>query len=321
MLDKELEGMSDDDFSLDELMEKIDGSAEKKAQQNQNKRKNLGRGLEALLGGDIESFDDSALSYEPKNQESADINLLYPSPFQPRKDFDEESLNSLAESIREKGVLQPLLVRKKDNKFEIIAGERRFRASKLAGLKEIPIIVKAFSDKEVAEVALVENLLRENLSPIEEAEGFKKLMEEFSHTQEVLSKVIGKSRSYVANALRLLNLSEEVKVLVRENKLSAGHARNLVGLDNDLKIAKEIISKDMSVRQVEELVAKIKEPKEEKQKPKKTINHDIVDIQNDLMQKLGLKVKISNKDENSGKVVLEYSTIAELDKIVSMLDK
>lgn len=178
----------------------------------------------------------------------------------------------MVESVKEKGVLQPLLVRKKNGRFEIIAGERRWRASKLAGLQTVPVIVKDMDDKEVLEVALVENLLRENLSAIEEAEGFQRLIDEFSHTQEALAQIVGKSRSHVANTLRLLNLPDSVKDLVREGTLSAGHARALVGLDNAETLAKQIVAKDLNVRQVEELVAKQKNPEvKEPKKPKTRI--------------------------------------------------
>lgn len=180
----------------------------------------------------------------------------------------------MVESVKEKGVLQPLLVRKKNGRFEIIAGERRWRASKLAGLQTVPVIVKDMDDKEVLEVALVENLLRENLSAIEEAEGFQRLIDEFSHTQEALAQIVGKSRSHVANTLRLLNLPDPVKDLVREGTLSAGHARALVGLDNAETLAKQIVAKDLNVRQVEELVAKQKNP--EVKEPKKAKDEDIV---------------------------------------------
>ena len=226
--------------------------------ENNHKRKSLGRGLGALLGEDdldLNSVEDlSSLAPSTTSASLIDIDLLKPGKFQPRTEFDEEALNSLAESIKEKGVLQPLLVRRDGMGFEIIAGERRWRASKLAGLDKVPVIEKDLSDKEVLEVALVENLLRENLSAIEEAEGLQRLIDEFSHTQEALSQIIGKSRSHIANTLRLLNLPEAVKLLVKEGRLSAGHARALVGLENAEALAERIIAKDLNVRQVEELV-------------------------------------------------------------------
>lgn len=287
------------------------------------KRKSLGRGLGALLG-DAEFNIDEALNDTPTQPVQApddrvDVNLLFPSPFQPRKDFDEEALNALVESVKEKGVLQPLLVRKKNGRFEIIAGERRWRASKLAGLQTVPVIVKDMDDKEVLEVALVENLLRENLSAIEEAEGFQRLINEFSHTQEALAQIVGKSRSHVANTLRLLNLPDSVKDLVREGTLSAGHARALVGLDNAETLAKQIIAKDLNVRQVEELVAKQKNP--EVKEPKKAKDEDIVEIEKDLNKNLGLRIKISPSKQGGGKVVLQYASAAELDMIIDILEQ
>ena len=287
------------------------------------KRKSLGRGLGALLG-DAEFNIDEALNDTPTQSAQApddrvDVNLLFPSPFQPRKDFDEEALNALVESVKEKGVLQPLLVRKKNGRFEIIAGERRWRASKLAGLQTVPVIVKDMDDKEVLEVALVENLLRENLSAIEEAEGFQRLIDEFSHTQEALAQIVGKSRSHVANTLRLLNLPDSVKDLVREGTLSAGHARALVGLDNAETLAKQIVAKDLNVRQVEELVAKQKNP--EVKEPKKAKDEDIVEIEKDLNKNLGLRIKISPSKQGGGKVVLQYASAAELDMIIDILEQ
>lgn len=287
------------------------------------KRKSLGRGLGALLG-DAEFNIDEALNDTPTQSAQApddrvDVNLLFPSPFQPRKDFDEEALNALVESVKEKGVLQPLLVRKKNGRFEIIAGERRWRASKLAGLQTVPVIVKDMDDKEVLEVALVENLLRENLSAIEEAEGFQRLIDEFSHTQEALAQIVGKSRSHVANTLRLLNLPDSVKDLVREGTLSTGHARALVGLDNAETLAKQIVAKDLNVRQVEELVAKQKNP--EVKEPKKAKDEDIVEIEKDLNKNLGLRIKISPSKQGGGKVVLQYASAAELDMIIDILEQ
>lgn len=285
-----------------------------------NKRKSLGRGLGALLGDD--DFNDSTQISDNKTSSTNYIFIgdIKPSSFQPRTEFDEEALNALVESIKEKGVLQPLLVRKQGDKYELIAGERRWRASKIAGLDKVPVIEKDLSDKEVLEVALVENLLRENLSAIEEAEGFQRLIAEFAHTQEALSQIVGKSRSHIANMLRLLNLPESVKHLVKESKLSAGHARALVGLDNAEALAKTIIQKDLSVRQVEDLVAKQKEGKKEVA-PKKSRDEDIAEIEKDLVKSLGLRIKISPSKQGGGKVVLQYASVAELDMIVEILEQ
>lgn len=317
---------------LDDKLEDLDimGGHEESSHNNSSnpKRKSLGRGLGALLGDDEfdinEALGDGPASQQISHAHCADdtvaIDSLYPSPFQPRKDFDEDALNALVESVKEKGVLQPLLVRKKGDRYEIIAGERRWRASKLAGLKTVPVIVKDLDDKEVLEVALVENLLRENLSAIEEAEGFQRLIDEFAHTQEALAQIVGKSRSHVANTLRLLNLPNAVKELVKEGKLSAGHARALVGLENAETLAKHIVSKDLNVRQVEELVAKQKEvgTKKESKAPK---DLDIVDIEKDLNKNLGLRIKISPSKQGGGKVVLQYASVAELDMIIDILEQ
>ncbi len=311
-------------LDLEKELADIDIVKDKEEVSHNPKRKSLGRGLGALLGEDSIDLDmelsDIDAHPEKSGADYVDINLIQPSKYQPRTEFDEEALNALVESIKEKGVLQPLLVRRQGDKFELIAGERRWRASKLAGLDKVPVIEKELSDKEVLEVALVENLLRENLSAIEEAEGFQRLIDEFAHTQEALSQIVGKSRSHIANMLRLLNLPESVKTLVKEGKISAGHARSLVGLENAEEVAQQIIVKDLSVRQVEELVAKQKEGKKE---PKEKIekDEDLVDIERGLVESLGLRIKISPSKQGGGKVVLQYASAAELDMIVDILEQ
>lgn len=286
------------------------------------KRKSLGRGLGALLGDDdldLNDFPDEGKKSFDKPADLVNINLIKASPFQPRTEFDEEALRALADSVKEKGVLQPLLVRKVGNDYELIAGERRLRASKLAGLSEVPVIVREMTDQEVLEVALVENLLRENLTAIEEAEGLQRLIDEFSHTQEALSKIIGKSRSHIANTLRLLTLPESVQNLVKEGKLSAGQARSLVGLENAEDLA-QLIIKRLNVRQVEELVNKLKNAKPQNKEPEE-ISQDLVDIEKSLNKSLGLRIKISQGKQGSGKVVLQYSSVAELDMIIDLLEQ
>lgn len=295
------------DNDLDELLND-------KPAQGSHKRKSLGRGLEALLGDDIETETPQI-----KATDSVSVTAIIPGKFQPRTEFDKEALQALADSVKEKGVLQPLLVRRQGDKFELIAGERRWRAAQMAGLTEVPVVVKEFSDQQVLEVALVENILRENLSAIEEAEGYQRLIDEFGHTQEALSQIVGKSRSNVANTLRLLSLPKEVQELVREGKLSAGHARALVGLEDAAKLAAGIIAKDLSVRQVEDLIAKRKEPKTEKPKTEK--NTDIADIERELVKSLGLRIKISPNKQGGGKVVLQYASVAELDMIIETLEQ
>lgn len=307
---------------LEDKINELDKLAEGENHANA-KRKSLGRGLGALLGDDDLDLNDFPGEEKKSSDKPADlvnINLIKASPFQPRTEFDEEALRALADSVKEKGVLQPLLVRKVGNDYELIAGERRLRASKLAGLSEVPVIVREMTDQEVLEVALVENLLRENLSAIEEAEGLQRLIDEFSHTQEALSKIIGKSRSHIANTLRLLTLPESVQNLVKEGKLSAGQARNLVGLENAEDLAQLIIKKDLNVRQVEELVNKLKNAKPQKKEPEE-ISQDLVDIEKSLNKSLGLRIKISQGKQGSGKVVLQYSSVAELDMIIDLLEQ
>jgi ParB family chromosome partitioning protein len=247
---------------------------------------------------------------------------LTPSSYQPRKDFSQDALNALVQSIKEKGVLQPLIVRKNNEKYEIIAGERRWRAAKLAGLTEVPVIEKELSNQEALEVALIENLLRENLSPIEEAEGFCRLISEFAHTHEALSQIVGKSRSYITNTIRLLDLPENVKILIKENKLTAGHARTLIGLENAEEIANKIIEKGLTVRQTEDLVNSIKN-KVNNPTIKKRKNPSIKELEKDLTASLGFKVQINvnNKNEEKGKISIEYKNPTELNKILELLER
>lgn len=285
----------------------------------ENKKKSLGRGLGALLGEDI--LNDEITT--AKVSDKINIKDIVVSSFQPRKDFDEGAIKSLAESIKEKGVLQPLIVRPKDGGYELIAGERRLRASKEAGLTEVPVIIKDLSDGEVLEIALIENLLRENLSAIEEAAAYQSLMDNFSHTQEKVAAIVGKSRSYIANTLRLLSLPQEIRELVACGKLSAGHARCLVGLDNAVVLADKIIKEDLNVRQVEALVSRQKEGGDTKteKKPRLAKNADLADIEQSLNQNLGLRIKITPSKQGGGKVVLQYASVAELDMIIGILEQ
>ena len=290
-----------------------------------NKKHGLGRGLEALLGDDDLNFNlDNISTGESLSDgiKKISVNDLEPSQYQPRKDFNPEALDALVKSIKEKGVLQPLIVRPRDSgKYEIIAGERRWRASKLAGIAEVPVIEKDLNNQEILEVALVENLLRENLSAIEEAEGFNRLITEFSHTHEAVSEIVGKSRSYITNALRLLSLPASIQEMIKNNILSAGHARALVGLDNSEDVAQKIIARGLNVRQTEELVNNIKN---------QAINHirknmkkdpSLKELEKGLTKSIGLKVKINSGDENKGKVTIEYKSPAELEQILSLLEK
>lgn len=298
-----------------------------------NKKFGLGRGLEALLGdedinldldsetADVNSLVENTVFKSEKNE--VKISDVVPCSFQPRTEFDREALESLAQSIKEKGVLQPLLVRKKNDKYEIIAGERRWRAAQLAGLNEVPVIVKDLNDSETLEIALIENLQRENLSAIEEAEGLNRLMNEYAYTQEVIGKVIGKSRSYIANTLRLLGLPEEIKQQVKENKLSAGHARALIGCENAVELADKIIKEGLSVREAEALAANSKGINVKNIMPKqpKPIDRDLEKIMADLEEKLKLKVKINAGKKGKGSITLHYNTPAELSSLLDILEQ
>ena len=289
-----------------------------------NKKHGLGRGLEALLGDDDLSFSLDNINTKDileSGIKTVDINDLYPSKYQPRKEFNQEALDALVNSIKEKGVLQPLLVRKNGDKYEIIAGERRWRASKLAGLNEVPVIEKELDNQEVLEVALIENLLREDLSAIEEAEGYNRLITEFSHTHDALSQIIGKSRSYITNTLRLLHLPLTIQELVKNNSLSAGHARALIGLENAEEVAQKVISRGLTVRQTEELVNNIKNGSLEK--ISKAIKKDpsIKELEKGLTKSIGLKIKINAKDDEKGKVTIEYKNPSELNAILEILEK
>ena len=282
-----------------------------------HKRKSLGRGLGALLGGDMD-FMTSENAVHAAGEKNVSLADLSPSPYQPRLDFDREALEALSQSVREKGVLQPLLVRERENgKYEIIAGERRFRAASMAGLTEVPVIVKSMDDKEVLEVALVENLLRENLSAIEEAEGLQRLIDEFSHTQEALSQIIGKSRSHIANTLRLLSLPASVRQMIRDGVLTAGQARPLVGLPEAEALAKKIAERGLNARQAEALAARAKLPETEKRTAEK--DGGLEEISSFMTRNLGLKVKISAGRGGGGKVVLQYANPADLDKNIDIL--
>ncbi len=298
-----------------------------------NKKFGLGRGLEALLGdedisldldsetADVNSLVENTVFKSEKNE--VKVSDVVPCSFQPRTEFDREALESLAQSIKEKGVLQPLLVRKKNDKYEIIAGERRWRAAQLAGLNEVPVIVKDLNDSETLEIALIENLQRENLSAIEEAEGLNRLMNEYAYTQEVIGKVIGKSRSYIANTLRLLGLPEEIKQQVKENKLSAGHARALIGCENAVELADKIIKEGLSVREAEALAANSKGINVKNIMPKqpKPVDRDLEKIMADLEEKLKLKVKINAGKKGKGSITLHYNTPAELSSLLDILEQ
>lgn len=283
-----------------------------------NKR-GLGRGLEALLGDDDLSFDIN-ISDNEKSVKTLKVSELKAGKFQPRTEFNESQINALANSVKEKGILQPILVRKMSDGYEIVAGERRYRAAIIAGLTEVPVIEKEFSDNEALEIALIENIVRQDLNDIEEATGLACLIDKFSYTQERLSHVVGKSRSYIANSLRLLSLPEEVKQLLKEKKISAGHARTLIGCKNALALAQKIIKDGLNVRQTEEFVSKLKNPVKKEIKTKKIKDSDLLQIEQNLTQKIGIKVQINTGKNGKGKVVLNYKDISELENIINKLE-
>jgi len=274
-------------------------------------KKGLGRGLSSLIG-DIEKID---------NKKSISISSLIRNKYQPRKKFDEVSLEELTNSIRERGIIQPIIVRPssdQEDKFEIIAGERRWQAAQYAGLHEVPVIVINVDNLKSLEFAIVENVQRKDLNPIEEAEGYKRLIDEFSYDQDKVSKFIGKSRAHVSNCLRLLSLPQELIELVIEEKLSQGHAKILVGLDNAIFLAKKIISKKLSVRQAESLVRILKS---NSNSPSQKKDPNITNLEEQLTNKIGMRVFVKNKRNNSGTISLEYKGADQLDRLVEIIKK
>ena len=292
------------------------------------KRKRLGRGLDALFSESSHDTLDSTLATSVSKPhlpsgvaiQSAAIESLQPGRYQPRRYFDAGELDELAESLKNHGVIQPILVRRivdGDANYEIIAGERRWRAAQLAQLHSVPILVHELTDSEALEIALVENLQRENLSPLDEADGYRRLMDEFSHTQEALGELLGKSRSHVANMMRLLNLPNEIKTLLGTGKLSAGHGRALLGADDPVALARVVVQKGLNVRQTEKLVKRGSIAT----KPgtgKRIRDSNTVALEHDLAALLGLQVTIDFKDPG-GKLVIAYESLEQLDEILKRL--
>ena len=272
-------------------------------------KKGLGRGLSSLIG---ETKVESQ-----KNQ--ASISDLVPNKYQPRKIFDEESLEDLTKSIKERGMIQPIIVRSLNSdksKFEIIAGERRWLAAQRAGLHNVPIVITDVDDLKSLEFAIVENVQRHDLNPLEEAQGYRRLIDEFSYDQEKVSRFIGKSRSYISNSLRLLTLPDDVIKYIETQKLTAGHAKILVGLENASFIASKIIEKKLSVRQAENLV---KIFKNKKVKASSTKDTNIIALELSISNKIGLNVDIQNNKRNKGKISFEYKDLNQLNKIIDII--
>ena len=253
------------------------------------------------------------------------ITEVEPNREQPRKNFDEDALLELAESIKQFGVLQPLLVQKKDDYYEIIAGERRWRAAKLAGLKEVPVIIKDFSDQEVVEIALIENIQREDLNAIEEAVAYKRLMEEFHLKQDEIAERVSKSRTAVTNAMRLLKLDERVQEMLIQDRLTGGHARALLSLEDGEKqyqLALKTVENHLSVREVERLVKELLKPKKAKKKadPERDMEVFFKNVEEKLKGVMGTKVSINRKDKNKGRIEIEYYSPAELERLIELLE-
>ena len=272
-------------------------------------KKGLGRGLSSLIG-------DSDIKTSNNN---ISISSIIPNKNQPRKLFEKDALDELTNSIKERGIIQPLIVRKsdhQDDKFELIAGERRWQAAQSAGLHEVPVIIIEADNLKSLELAIIENVQRRDLNPIEEAESYKNLIENFQYDQEKVSQFIGKSRSHISNCLRLLTLPEKLIQMIRNDKISQGHAKILIGLDNALLLADKIVKKNLSVRQTESLVRILKSGSKKIFKAKDT---NIISTENELADKIGMRVVLNNKKDNSGTLTIEYKGFDQLDRLINII--
>ena len=279
---------------------------------NSKIKKGLGRGLSSLIGETRVENKTNKLS----------LSEIVPNKYQPRKNFEEENLEDLTNSIKERGVIQPIIVRHsntQNSKYEIIAGERRWLAAQKAGLHEVPVIVLDLNDNQSLELAIIENIQREELNSIEEAKGYDRLIKQFGYNHEKLSEFMGKSRSHIINTLRLLNLPKEVIQYVDEGKLTAGQVRPLVGRHNASQLASTILKERLSARSIENLVKNDKEKEKYKNQPKKNTDPNILLVQRHIEENLGLKTKISNRKNNSGKVLIEYNNIDQFEMLSKLL--
>ena len=288
-------------------------------------KKGLGKGLDSLI------TDKVSKPVKPKSEHAADavmidIKKVEPNSEQPRKKFDEDALIELSESIKQFGVLQPLLCQERDDYYEIIAGERRWRAAKIAGIKEVPVIIKKLSEQEIMEISLIENLQREDLNPIEEALAYKRLIDEFKLKQDEVAERVSKSRTAVTNAMRLLKLNEKVQQMVIDEMLTTGHARALLGIeDQDIQyvLAQQIFYQKLSVRDTEKLVKSMQNEKKGKKKEPEKLDSKLLAIYSDLEEQMkkimGTKVLINSKNSNSGKIEIEYYSQDELDRIIDLI--
>lgn len=294
------------------------------------KRNGLGKGLDSLIPNKSSAKPASG-SKETAKKESTEnksgevlvkINEVEPNREQPRKDFDEDSLMELADSIKQFGILQPLLVQKKKDYYEIIAGERRWRAAKLAGVKEVPIIIKNYTDQEIVEISLIENIQRENLNPIEEAMAYKRLLEEFNLKQDEVAERVSKSRTAVTNSMRLLKLSDRVQQMIVDDMISTGHARALLAIDDEEQqyiLANKIFDEKLSVRETEKLVKALKNPKKEVKKDKKEHTFVYQSLEEHMKNIMGTKVSVNAKANGKGRIEIEYYSEEELERIYDLI--
>lgn len=285
----------------------------------QSAKKRLGRGLAALIGDDV---TEEGVVEDARSLRHIPIEFLAGSPKNPRKNFRDEDLEELSRSIREKGLLQPLVVRRGEepNRYEIVAGERRWRAAQKAGIHEVPVLIRELSDGEMLEIALIENIQRSDLNAIEEASGYSRLVEEFNYTQQQLAESLGKSRSYIANMMRLLNLPKSVQAQVENGKLSAGHARPLVATDNPEKLAEEIVRLGLSVREAEKLIRQPnKNPNAKKPSVQSQKNSDIRALEKELSDALGLKVTLDCQNAEQGRLSIDYKSLDQLEDLCKRL--
>ncbi|MGF9905199.1 ParB/RepB/Spo0J family partition protein [Brevibacillus porteri] len=274
----------------------------------------LGKGLNALI--------TSNLIEEGEQVKEVSINEIRPNPYQPRKEFEQSAIEELAQSIKEHGIIQPLIVRKSIKGYELVAGERRLRAAKVAGLKEVPVVVKAYTDQQLMEIALIENLQRENLNPLEEAEAYDKLISHHDYTQEQLAQKIGKSRPHVANMLRLLQLPEKIRKMVLAAELSMGHSRALLGVTDkkvQQQLANDVVEKGLSVRQLEELVKQLNVSRETKKKKPAKNEPVLIEMEERLRSRFGTSVKIK-KGSKRGKIEIDFYSQEDLERIIDMLN-
>lgn len=295
------------------------------------KKKGLGKGLDSLIPDnkstkasktEIKSSDNSAKEESGSGEQMMNINKVEPNRDQPRKKFEEDALMELADSIKQFGVLQPLLVKKRKDYYEIIAGERRWRAAKMAGIKEVPVIIKDYTDQEIVEIGLIENIQRENLNPIEEAVAYKRLLEEFNLKQDEVAERVSKSRTAVTNSMRLLKLDDKVQQMIIDDMISTGHARALLAIDDknqQYELATRVFDEKLSVREIEKLVKDIKNPKQPK--VKKVIENEFLykELANKMKDVMGTKVNIASKGNGKGKIEIEYYSEDELERMFDMI--